>query len=133
MDMADQSSDERSFRDDPSRILRVLTFLASGLVVAILYFARDIIIPITLAMLLSFLLSPVVRALRRLGAGRIAAVFLTVVVSFLIILGFVGVVVQEISSLAGDLPQTATTSKPKFIRFLSSYPVRESSAAPQTC
>jgi predicted PurR-regulated permease PerM len=105
MNMADPSSDDRSVRDDPSRLFRVLTFLASGLVLAILYFARDIIVPITLAILLSFLLSPVVRALRRLGIGRIAAVAITVMVSFLIILGFVAVVVQEISSLAGDLPQ----------------------------
>ena len=103
--MADQSSDDRTFRDDLSRLSRVLTFLASGLVVAILYFARDIIVPITLAILLSFLLSPVVRALRRLQVGRIAAVAITAMVSFLIILGFVAVVVQEISSLASDLPQ----------------------------
>jgi predicted PurR-regulated permease PerM len=105
MDMANQSSDDRSFREDPSRLSRVLTFLASGLVVAILYFARDIIVPITLAILLSFLLSPVVRTLRRLRVGRIAAVTITAIISFLIILGFVAVVVQEISSLARDLPQ----------------------------
>ena len=105
MDMADPSSDDRTVRDYPSRLSRVLTFLASGLIVAILYFARDIIVPITLAILLSFLLSPVVRALRRVRVGRIAAVTITALVSFLIILGFVAVVVQEISSLAGDLPQ----------------------------
>jgi predicted PurR-regulated permease PerM len=105
MDMADQSSDDATFRDDPSRLSRVLTFLSSGMVVAILYFARDIIVPITLAILLSFLLSPAVRALRRLGVGRIAAVAITALASFLIILGFAAVVVQEISSLAGDLPR----------------------------
>jgi predicted PurR-regulated permease PerM len=105
MDMTDQFSDDRNFGEDPSRLSRVLTFLASGLVVAILYFARDIIVPITLAILLSFLLSPAVRALRRPRVGRIAAVAITALVSFLIILGFAAVVVQEISSLAGDLPR----------------------------
>jgi len=103
--MANQSSEDRSFCKDPSQFSGVLTFLTSGLVVAILYFARDIIVPITLAVLLSFLLSPVVRALRRLQIGRIGAVSITAVVSFLIILGFVAVVVQEVSSLARDLPQ----------------------------
>jgi predicted PurR-regulated permease PerM len=34
-------------------------------VVGFLYFARDVVVPITLAILLSFLLSPAVRALRR--------------------------------------------------------------------
>jgi predicted PurR-regulated permease PerM len=105
MDMADQLPDDRTFRDDPSQFSRVLTFLSSALVVVILYFARDIIVPIALAILLSFLLSPVVRALRRLGLGRAAAVIITAVVSFLIILGFAAVVVQEVSSLAGDLPR----------------------------
>jgi predicted PurR-regulated permease PerM len=105
MDMTDQTSDDRNFREDPSRLSRVLTFLALGLVVAILYFARDIIVPLALAILLSFLLSPVVRALRHLRLGRIAAVTITAMVSFLIILGFVAVVVQEVSSLARDLPQ----------------------------
>jgi len=105
MDMPNKFSDDRTFREDPLRFSGVLTFLTSSLVVAILYFARDIIVPITLAILLSFLLSPVVRALRCLQLGRIGAVSITAVISFLIILGFVTVVVQEVSSLARDLPQ----------------------------
>jgi predicted PurR-regulated permease PerM len=103
--MANHTPVERSSTEDASRLPGVLTFLSSVLVVAVLYFGRDIIVPVTLAVLLSFLLSPVVRALRRLRIGRIAAVTITAVVSFLIILGFVAVVVQEVSSLARDLPQ----------------------------
>jgi len=121
--MANQSSEDRSFCKDPSQFSGVLTFLTSGLVVAILYFARDIIVPITLAVLLSFLLSPVVRALRRLQIGRIGAVSITAVVSFLIILGFVAVVVRN----------TEATSKPKFVRFRTSCPARESSAGRRIC
>jgi predicted PurR-regulated permease PerM len=83
----------------------MVTFLSFGLVVAILYFAREIIVPITLAVLLSFLLSPAVRALRRLRIGRVAAVTITVLVAFVVIAGFATVVVREISSLAQDLPQ----------------------------
>src|SRR5215469_11455878 len=115
MDMANQSSDDRAFREGRSQFSGVLTFLTSGLVVAILYFARDIIVPITLAVLLSFLLSPVVRALRRLQIGRITAVTITAVVSFLIILGFVAVVVQEVSSLAQDLPQYRSNLEAKVL------------------
>jgi predicted PurR-regulated permease PerM len=103
--MADQFFDDRIPGEDSSRLSGILTFLSSGLVVAILYFARDIIVPITLAVLLSFLLSPVVRVLRHLRIGRVAAVTLTGTVAFLIILGFVAVIVQEISSLARDLPE----------------------------
>jgi predicted PurR-regulated permease PerM len=75
------------------------------LVVAFLYFARDIIVPIALAIMLSFLLAPAVRWLRRWYLGRVTAVTLTVLLAFLAIIGFSAVVVQEISSLAEQLPE----------------------------
>jgi predicted PurR-regulated permease PerM len=83
----------------------MLSLLTAGLVVAFLYFARDVIVPITLAVLLSFLLAPAVRGLRRLGIGKVSAVAFTVLVSFLAILGFATIVVQEISSLAEQIPE----------------------------
>src|ERR1700757_887925 len=103
--MATKFSDDRMFREDPSRFSGVLTFLTSGLIVAILYVARDIIVPITLAILLSFLLSPAVRALRRLRIGRVIAVTITVLIASVVIATFGAVVVREISSLAQDLPE----------------------------
>jgi predicted PurR-regulated permease PerM len=75
------------------------------LVVAFLYFARDVVVPIALAILLSFLLAPAVRWLRRLHIGRVAAVILTVLIAFLAMLGFAAVVVQELSSLAAQIPE----------------------------
>jgi len=83
----------------------VLTLLAVGLVVSFLYFARDVIVPIALAVLLSFLLAPAVRWLRRWHLGRVTAVALTVLIAFLVMFGFAAVVVQEISSLAQQLPE----------------------------
>ena len=58
----------------------MLPILTAGVVVAFLYFARDVVVPVTLAVLLSFLLAPAVRGLRRLGMGRVAAVSFTVLV-----------------------------------------------------
>jgi predicted PurR-regulated permease PerM len=86
-------------------LIGVLTVLMSGLVVAILYFARDIFIPVTLAVLLSFLLAPAVRWLRRLRMGRVVAVAVTVLAAFLAILGFAAIITQEVSSLAQGLPE----------------------------
>jgi predicted PurR-regulated permease PerM len=83
----------------------MLPLLTAGLVVAFLYFARDVIVPITLAVLLSFLLAPAVRGLRRLGMGRVSAATFTVLVAFLAILGFATIVVQEASSLAEQIPE----------------------------
>jgi predicted PurR-regulated permease PerM len=104
--VADQPSRAygRNASQIPSGLFGVLTVLTAGLVVAFLYFARDVVVPIALAVLLSFLLAPAVRWLRRLQLGRVAAVTLTVLIAFLAMLGFAAVVVQEISSLAQQLP-----------------------------
>jgi predicted PurR-regulated permease PerM len=91
-------------REDVSGLSAMLTFLSCVVVVAILYFAREIVVPLTLAVLLSFLLGPVVRRLHRRRVGRVTAVLLTVAIAFVAILGFVATVAQEVSSLAGDLP-----------------------------
>jgi predicted PurR-regulated permease PerM len=104
--VADQPSRAygRNASQIPSGLFGVLTVLTAGLVVAFLYFARDVVVPIALAVLLSFLLAPAVRWLRRLQLGRVTAVTLTVLIAFLAMLGFAAVVVQEISSLAQQLP-----------------------------
>jgi predicted PurR-regulated permease PerM len=95
----------RNASEIPPGLLGVLTVLTIGLVVAFLYVARDVIVPIILAVLLSFLLAPAVRALRRWRIGRVTAVSLTVSMAFLAILGFGAVVVQELSILAQQIPE----------------------------
>jgi predicted PurR-regulated permease PerM len=105
--MAEQSqlSEDSAPGAGRSGLSGILILLSSVLIVVILYFARDIIVPITLAILLSFLLSPAARGLRRLRMGRVTAVTITVLIAFIVIVGFGAVVVREISSLAQDLPE----------------------------
>src|SRR4051794_34235475 len=50
-------------------------------VVAALYFGRDVLIPITLALLLSFVLTPLVQLLRRVWLGRIPSVIIAVLLA----------------------------------------------------
>src|SRR4030095_8849224 len=57
-----------------------------GVILALLYWAKAVVIPVALAILLSFLLTPLVNALRRRGLGRTPAALLVVVVAA----GFVG-------------------------------------------
>ncbi len=83
----------------------MVAVLVAAVVVAALYFAREVFVPIILAVLLSFLLAPVVRWLRRLRIGRVTAVGFTVLIAFLAIAGFAAVVVGEVSSLAQQLPE----------------------------
>ena len=82
----------------------VHTLAAAAIIIAGLYFARDVIIPFALAVLLTFLLAPAVLRLRRWGLGRIPAVMATVVVAFAII-GILGwVVTGQLLQLANELP-----------------------------
>ena len=83
----------------------MVVFLVAAVGVAVLYFAREVFVPIILAVLLSFLLAPVVRWLRRLRMGRVTAVGVTVLIAFLAIAGFAAVVGGEVSSLAQQLPE----------------------------
>src|SRR5580704_16160891 len=74
------------------------------IVVAALYFGREVLIPLALALLLSFLLSPVVHRVEQFRISRVLSVVLVVLLSFLLI-GVVGwLISSQISDLAGKLP-----------------------------
>ncbi len=105
--MADPLPQTAARRGDapPAGVGGMLTFLTLGVIVAVLYFAREVLVPLALAVLLSFLLAPVVHWLRHMRAGRVAAVAVTVLVAFLVILAFVTVVGEEISLLGPALPE----------------------------
>src|SRR5881397_3695296 len=56
----------------------LLVLVGTALVVGALYFARAILLPVALAIVLAFVLSPVVGILRRWGLGRVPATLLVV-------------------------------------------------------
>lgn len=91
-----------------------LLALAVGVVVvAGLYFGRDVLIPITLAVILSFVLSPIVMRLRAWRFPKGLAVFVSVLLA-LGAIGAIGTVVgTQAASLAGDAPQYARTVETK--------------------
>jgi predicted PurR-regulated permease PerM len=91
-----------------------LMTLASGVViVTALYVGRQVLIPVTLAVLLSFLLAPLVELLRLLRLGRVPAVLLAVVLALGVILGIGGVIGTQVAGLAGDIPHYADTIQEK--------------------
>ncbi len=71
---------------------------------AVLYLAREVLIPVALAVLFSFLLSPLVRRLERCRLWRVPAVLLTTFLFFGLfgVLGYV--TVRQVSDLAAKLP-----------------------------
>ncbi|WP_093642213.1 AI-2E family transporter [Paraburkholderia aspalathi] len=94
--------------------LRALNSLASGVVViAALYVGRGVLIPITLAVLLSFIVAPFVGLLRRLCFGRLPSVIVAVLCA-LSVLSAVGVLIgAQVAQLAEDLPQYQWTVEHK--------------------
>ncbi len=81
--------------------------------VAILYFGKEVLVPVTLALLLAFLLAPLVALLRRLRLGRILSVLLGVVLALGVILAVGGVIFSQIAELATDVPRYAATVEKK--------------------
>src|SRR5688500_9042834 len=102
--------------DSPNEIAKpslILTLASFAVVVAALYLAKGVLIPLTLAVLLSFLLSPVCDWLERRRLGRIPAVMVTAILGFTV-LGAVGwTATVQMTRLAPKLPEYEGNLKAK--------------------
>jgi predicted PurR-regulated permease PerM len=87
----------------------LMTLAVGVVVVAALYLGREVIIPIALAVLLSFVLAPVVNGLRRLRLGRAPAVIVAVILALGVILAIGAVIGTQLAQLATDLPRYEAT------------------------
>ena len=98
---------------EPPGLRGLLTVAVAVVVVAGLYLGRSMLIPITLAVLLSFLLAPLVNLLRRVHLGRIPSVLLAVLLALTVILALGGVMGTQVAGLAEDVPRYALTIQQK--------------------
>ncbi len=73
-------------------------------VIAVLYVARDVLIPFAIALTFTFLLTPLVRILQGIRFPRVLAVLLVVLVSTAAATGVGWILVGQIFNLANDLP-----------------------------
>ena len=87
--------------------------VVAAIIIGALYVGREVFIPIALAILLSFVLAPLVRLLQRLHVPRAAAVLLVVLSAFAGIFAIGGLIASELSQLAGDLPRYEFTMQEK--------------------
>lgn len=85
--------------------------MLAGIVLAIacLYWARIVFIPIALAILIMFLLSPVVALVRRTRLGQVPAVIVVVSLTVLLAGGLGWVLFSQLTTLANDLPRYRAT------------------------
>lgn len=82
-----------------------------------LYFGREIIIPIALAILLSFVLAPLVGLLQRIRVPRGLAVVSVVILAFALIFALGSLLASQLTQLAGDLPRYQSTISEKIQSF----------------
>jgi len=95
---------------EPERALyRFIVFAGITLGVACLYWAQIVLIPIALAMLGTFLLSPLVSQVQRTRLPRVPAVILVVALALGLATGLGWVLVSQVTGLASDLPKYRET------------------------
>jgi len=92
---------------------QVAGILGTATVLALLYFGRDVLIPITLAIILSLLITPFIHRLRRLGLGQTLSVGVAVV-TLALSLAAVGLAIgTQVVRIGASLPQYADTIRSK--------------------
>jgi predicted PurR-regulated permease PerM len=102
---------------DAAAILFIAVVTVGGL-----YVGGEILKPLALAGLLSFVLAPVIRALMKLGLGKQISVVTAVISAIGLIVIFSVVMAQQVTNLAGQLPIYETNLREK-IRTIKSYTV----------
>ena len=86
-------------RDHSSRII------TAGIILALLYLARSVLIPLALAIMLSLLVAPLIRALRRLRIGKTSSVLIAVAALTALCVGVTAALGTQILHIAESLPQ----------------------------
>jgi predicted PurR-regulated permease PerM len=89
---------------DSTPASRLLTLVGSVVVVAALYFGRQILIPLALAVVFAFLLTPVVSLLEKCRLGRIPSVLAVLILAFSLFAVVSWGVTNQLVEILGHLP-----------------------------
>lgn len=108
--MADTAS---PIKLQPARGNALINLAVAGLIVTALYFAREVLVPVALAVLFSFVLGPFVIRLQSWRIPRTLSVMVAVFVGFSIIFSLGGLMVSQANRLAEELPGYQQTLREK--------------------
>ena len=102
----------------PIKLLRprghaLINLAVAALIVSALYFAREVLVPVALAVLFSFVLAPFVIRLQSWRVPRTLSVLLAVFVGFSIIFSLGGLMISQANRLAEELPGYQQTLREK--------------------
>jgi predicted PurR-regulated permease PerM len=93
-------------------------------VLGLLYFGRDVLEPLALAVILSLVIAPLIRTLRRIGLGQVPATMLSVLMIGTCVVGLGIVLAFQLVAVTGDLPKyrAAIRTKVAAVRELTERP-----------
>ena len=105
-------------RPDPTlgwqrAIIALASTVIGAVAVGALYWVQDVFIPLIVAILLAFLLNPLVRGLQRRGLGRVPSVVAVVLIAGLLIGGTGWLLTQQVGGLVQKLPDYTSNIKAK--------------------
>ena len=100
--------------DSDGRVVNgVAAVVLAAVLIGTLYVGREVFVPIALAILLSFVLAPLVRVLERWHIPRPISVVGVVLLAFASIFLVGGMIAAQVTQLAGDLPRYELTMREK--------------------
>ena len=105
--IAPESSAAASVQD------RVAVIVGFAIVLALLYFGRGVLIPFTVALMLSLLITPLVRALRQTGLGPTSSVLAAVLASAIAFTATAALIGAQFLRMAESLPRYEETIQQK--------------------
>jgi predicted PurR-regulated permease PerM len=100
-------------RPSSGKLPSLIAVASFVLIIASLYWAQAVLIPIALAIMLTFLLSPVSGSLERLGLGRLPSVIFIAVLTFSLLAAIGWLVTLQLTSLGNELPKYTGNIKQK--------------------
>jgi predicted PurR-regulated permease PerM/methanogenic corrinoid protein MtbC1 len=104
----------------PERSNYFFRLASIAIVVAFLYFAQSVLIPLALATLFAFLLAPFATRAERWGLNRIAATLIVVLIALTVVASIGWTMERQFAEVAGRLPEYRQSIEGKFHGFMRS-------------
>ena len=115
--MIHQPFTARNAEELTSLLSSVAIAILAVIIITTLYFGREIFVPVALAVLLSFVLAPLVSLLQQVRVPRGLAVVSVVIAAFALIFAMGSLLATQLTQLAEDLPRYQSTITEKIQSF----------------
>lgn len=93
-------------------------------ILGLLYFGQEVLEPLALALVLSLIIAPLIRSIRRTGLGQLPATLISVLLSGICFVGVCVMLASQLVAVTSDLPQyrAAIQAKVKKVREVTERP-----------